>query len=148
MSAMPRPHGAAAGAAGAGAGARSGSGVAASSAGTSKRSSAVLARYATTTPMIISGVEPGPDWADSRTPSTIAESGSRSTAATAALIPTPTAGVRAKPGRCDASTPAGGPREKGGGGGPPPHPRGGRRHPPPPDPQQGGGAEQEPPPAP
>ena len=78
-----------------------------------------VTRNETTTPTMISGSAPVPDLTVSNVASTTADSGSRSTATVAAPIPTATAGVSEKPGRCEATTPAAAPRKIAGNVGPP-----------------------------
>ena len=65
---------------------------------------------ATTTPTIASGSAPVPAFSVRSATITTAARGRRSTATTAAPMPTATAGVSVNPGRCDASTPAAAPR--------------------------------------
>ena len=76
-------------------------------------------RKATTTPTMMSGPEPAPDPPVRSTASTTAESGRFRTETTAAPMPTATAGVIEKPGRCEAITPAVAPRNSAGNVGPP-----------------------------
>jgi uncharacterized RDD family membrane protein YckC len=61
--------------------------------------SSTVTRNETTTPTMISGSSPVPDLMVNSVASTTADSGSRSTAAVAAPIPTPIAGANEKPGR-------------------------------------------------
>src|SRR4051795_3799105 len=68
---------------------------------------------------MMTGEAPPPLPAVSSVAMTTADSGNPSTAANAAPIPTPTAGVSANPGRGDAIMPAAAPRNKAGNTGPP-----------------------------
>src|SRR5262245_50418776 len=68
---------------------------------------------------MISGAEPAPAGNVSAVTITIADNGRRSIDAAIAVIPTATAGVTARPGRCDASKPPAAPMNSAGNVGPP-----------------------------